>query len=485
MREFLLFIFFIGLGFNLSAQTEWEKTKATVDKASIRSHLYFLASDELKGRQTGSHEMDVAALYLAGQFRRYGVADVPGTDRPYMQEVLIVKSTAPAVLKIRQGDKEISTPLMIKGANMKEKGEAVFLEYGMARDYEGKEVEGKWIIVRAGSSESQGVRDDLELATTKRSLAKSLGALGLIELSEAEDKTWKSLGFYLNRPKTSFGEVEAFPHFWVQQKEIGQGEESLPDSLEVEISGIEVRRLDCQNVVGMVEGSDPDLKDEFIIYSAHYDHVGTGKPDKDQDSIFNGARDNAIGAVTVLSTAENLARYPSKRSALFILFTGEEMGLLGSRYYTEHPLLPLEQMVFCFNSDNAGYNDTSLATIIGLGRTTVSHHIKKAAKMASLKAIDDPAPEQNLFDRSDNVNFAKLGIPAPTYGLGFSAFDGEIMRFYHQRGDHANNLDFDYLLKFFHSYVLSGRYIGNDPETPFWTEGDKYYEAGIELYQSE
>ena len=140
-------------------------------------------------------------------------------------------------------------------------------------------------------------------------------------------------------------------------------------------------------------------------------------------------------------------------------------------------------MVYCFNSDNGGYNDTSKVTIIGLNRTTVADHIIDGANEFGLEAIDDPAPEQGLFDRSDNVNFAKKGVPAPTYCMGFTAFDAEIRKYYHQVTDNPDTLDYDYLEKFFRSYVLTSRLIANDPETPFWTEGDKYYEAGLNLYK--
>jgi len=246
--------------------------------------------------------------------------------------------------------------------------------------------------------------------------------------------------------------------------------------------GVVTDTVQSQNVIGIVEGTDPKLKNEYIIYSAHYDHVGMHASNILGDSIFNGARDNAVGTTTVLSMAENLAKHPTKRSALFILLTGEEKGLLGSRYYVKNPLLPLEQMVYCFNSDNAGYNDTSVATIIGLERTTARQHIKDAASAFGLEAIDDPAGEQGLFDRSDNVSFARKGIPAPTFSLGFRSFSGDVTKYYHQPDDEADTLDYDYLLKFFQAYVLSGRKIGNDKETPTWVTGDKYEAVGKELY---
>ncbi|MEP5941124.1 M28 family peptidase, partial [Maribacter dokdonensis] len=237
-----------------------------------------------------------------------------------------------------------------------------------------------------------------------------------------------------------------------------------------------------QNVIGVLEGTDPKLKEEFIMYSAHYDHVGIGKPDAVGDSIYNGARDNAIGTTAVLSMAENIGKFPTKRSAIFIFFTGEEKGLLGSQYYVEHPIFPLKQIVYGFNTDGGGYNNTKLATVIGLNRTTAQKHIVSGAATFGLKAIDDPAPEQELFDRSDNVSFASKGVPAPTYSTGFDAFDDEINKYYHQPGDEADSLDYDYLVKFYQGYVLSGRLIANDPETPFWVKDDKYEAAGNVLY---
>jgi Zn-dependent M28 family amino/carboxypeptidase len=253
-------------------------------------------------------------------------------------------------------------------------------------------------------------------------------------------------------------------------------------AVELRIQGIAKDKMGGRNVLGYLEGTDPELKDEFVIYSAHYDHVGVGKPNAEMDSIYNGARDNAVGTVTVMNAAENIGKYPTKRSSLFIFFTGEEKGLLGSEYFVENPTIALDRVVYCFNSDNGGYNDTTKTTILGLNRTTAGKHFIGAAKEFGLTAIDDPAPEQNLFDRSDNVHFAKKGVPAPTYSMGFNAFDEEITKYYHQVTDNPDTMDYDYLYKFFQSYVLSARLIANDPERPFWTEGDKYYEAGKKLY---
>jgi Zn-dependent M28 family amino/carboxypeptidase len=202
----------------------------------------------------------------------------------------------------------------------------------------------------------------------------------------------------------------------------------------------------------------------------------------DADSIFNGARDNGIGTSAMLTTAEFFAKNPQKRSIVFLACNAEEVGLLGSKYYAENPWFPLNKAIFNFNNDGAGYNDTSLITIFGLNRSTAGANIAKATEKFGLLAIEDPAPEQNLFDRSDNVSFAAKGIPAITFSQGFRAFDADIMKYYHQPGDDPNSLDYGYLYKYNKAYVYATWLLINMDEKPFWIPGDKYEEQGKKLY---
>ena len=478
----------ISLSLSANAQTEAELVASTVVKNDIESHVYFLASDELKGRQTGSDELKIAAAYLSNHLRKYGVKPA-GENGTYYQNVPLEKVTAPENIHFKVNDFSSDKYLALSVKNIDFNGEAVFLGYGSKEDFAAADVKDKLVITKAGTAETKDVRSQYGAGMGKRAMAKESGAAGLIELVEVDEKMWGRYAHYFNDDKTGLKSSEEegkFIHVWIGDPGL-TGAASLETSksikAELAINGIKSEEFSSRNVVGYLEGSDPELKDEFIIYSAHYDHVGIGEPNAENDSIYNGARDNAIGTVTVLSAAENLAKYPTKRSSLFILFTGEEKGLLGSTYYAENPMMPLNKMVYCFNSDNGGYNDTSKVTIFGLHRTTVAQHIIDGAKEFGLEAIDDPAPEQNLFDRSDNVNFAKKGIPAPTYSLGFTAFDEEVTKTYHQVTDNPETVDYDYLEKFFRSYVLTCRMISDDPKTPFWTEGDKYYEAGVELYK--
>lgn len=473
------------------AQDEAELVENTIKKSTIKGHIYFLASDELAGRETGTPGIDVAARYLSTTFQRYGVSPVEGAKEGYFQEVPLVKNVAPEAYALQVGTEAVDAEnlLRVEGSGIELESDYIFLDYGTEEDFDDKKVEGKIAVVLAGQKDNQDYRFVYQASAKKSTLAKEAGALGLIELHTDKPENWKTFQSFMGRGSSigfaSENEKNSFFKIWVndgEKKWLDKLDTRKQPELKVNVGQAMQLPMPSKNVVGMVEGTDPELKDEFIIYSAHYDHLGIGKANAEGDSIYNGARDNAVGVVTVMSAAESIAKNPTRRSALFILFTAEEKGLLGSKYYVENPLLPLDQMVYCFNSDKGGYNDTSLATIIGLERTTAGKHIKKASEAFGLKAIDDPAGEQGLFDRSDNVNFAKKGIPAPTFSLGFTAFDAEIGKYYHQQSDNPESIDYDYMEKFFRAFVLSARLIANDDETPFWTEGDKYYEAGKSLY---
>ena len=489
MRYFTLIIALFSF-LSAFSQSEKELVMETVKKTVIEGHIYFLADDALNGRETGSLENKIAASYLANTLRGYGVKPIPST-KSYFQEVLLQKVSPPSIFELAINGLPVKNKVIIEASAFDFKDDAIYLGHGLEEDYKGKDVRDKLVIVRGGSLEAKDARGAFRLRKTKMKLAKEAGAKGIVELIDAKSDMWGFIDHNFNSDRLEVAAEEeqpidkGFVYIWLQDESGSQATSFENDNkinVRIKMNSKNISSISSQNVIGIVEGTDPKLKDEYIIYSAHYDHVGIGTPDVSGDSIYNGARDNAVGTTTVLSMAENLAKYPTKRSALFILFTGEEKGLLGSGYYVDHPVLPLNQMVYCFNSDNAGYNDTSIATIVGLERTTAAKHIKDAALTFGLRAIDDPAPEQGLFDRSDNVHFAKKGIPAPTYSLGFTSFDGDVTKYYHRPGDEAQTLDYDYLYKFFSSYVLAGRLIANDAVTPFWVNDDKYEMAGKKLY---
>ena len=243
--------------------------------------------------------------------------------------------------------------------------------------------------------------------------------------------------------------------------------------------------IPSQNVIGVIEGSDPDLKNEYLLLSAHYDHVGVRQSEASRDSIYNGARDNAVGVATVMAAGKYFADHPPKRSVLLALWTAEEMGLIGSGMFANDPAVPLHQIIYNLNIDGAGYNDTTKVTVVGLERTDAEPIFISSINAFGLEAIPSPVPELNLFNRSDNVHFAQKGIPAPTFSLGFTSFDEEIQRYYHQPPDESDTLNFDYVTDYARAYILTAEEIANADEAPFWNTGDEYEDEGIQLYGSE
>jgi hypothetical protein len=488
----LLITSLLLFSFIVNAQKDKKLVEETISKNQIMSHIQFLASDAMKGRDTGSDELKIAAEYLRNQLFLYGV--LPLSQYPdYLQPVKLEKVTAPNEGSITVDSSSFNINedfVLLTGDNSEFDKEYIFLEYAMEDEIKAADVKGKIIITQCGDGSLASPQVFFTNGSKKRKWAKDAGAAGLVELYNTPQLPFNIVVRYLGGERVSLldeeSENESFVHIWMNNsgnENLSTVKNSSSKSVSIKIDGKKSEEFISYNVVGYLPGKSK--KDEYIVYSAHYDHVGVGNPDSTGDNIYNGARDNAVGTVTVLSAAQNLSKYPTDRSALFVFFTGEEKGLLGSEYFVDNCPVDLNKLIYCFNSDGAGYNDTEKVTVIGLTRTTAQPLFEKACSTFGLTAIEDQMPEQGLFDRSDNVNFAAKGIPAPTFSMGVTAFDQEIMRYYHQPADSPESLDYDYLLKFFRSYVYSGRLIGNTKENPFWFEGDKYYEAGVKLYGRE
>jgi len=468
----------------------------SLSRAEAEAHMRFLASDELQGRRTGDPGNLVAARYLAEQFRLLGVKPAPGQST-YFQMVPMQRYLAPSpgfVLvgrdTLRQGTQFVS----VSPTKGELAGQTVYVGYGLAdgpEGYNGRDVKGKIVVAQVGSPDAASGGALLAASQQKRKLAAEKGAIALVELYTQASYPWQFLTRYLSGEQTVLtppSEGPGLPHIWVDN---GKNQlSSLKDAdqtVTFRTSGRPRTDLQTMNVVGMIEGTDPALKNEFVLMSAHYDHVGVGKqggqPYTPADSIFNGARDNAIGTVGLLMAARALKAQPPKRSVLLVAYTGEELGLLGSKYYAEHPLVPLGQTIFNLNVDAAGYNDTSVVSVIGLDRTGAKAELEAAAKAFGMGVVGDPSPEQGLFDRSDNVSLAAKGVPAPTFTPGFRKFDESLARYYHQVADGPDTIDYGYLLKFCQAYAHAARLIGNRPSRPQWIAGDKYEAAGKALYK--
>ncbi|TDB68779.1 M20/M25/M40 family metallo-hydrolase [Arundinibacter roseus] len=471
-----------------------------LQKVEREAHMRFLASDELQGRRTGEPGNLVAARYIAEQFRRLGLTPAPGQSGQsgYMQPVPLEKLGSVGEGMLIAGNDTLVQKkdwILMAGSTMNIDAPLAYAGFGLEDvakgwdDYKGLDVKGKIVLVQSGSSEATTPSDIISASTQKRRIAAEKGAVAVIELFKAPIP-WNFVVNYFSGERLSLADGTApvtLPHAWVNGSEAALTKLlRAATSLQIKTDGRLVQPINGFNVAAYIQGSDAKLKDEYVLLTAHYDHVGVGKqggqPYTAEDSIFNGARDNAFGVVALLSAAEALAQNPPKRSVLLVALTGEEVGLLGSKYLANHPLLPWKQCIFNLNSDGAGYNDTSILSVIGLDRTGARAEIETASKAFGLDVVADPSPEQGLFDRSDNVSFAAKGIPAPTMTPGFRAFDAELMKNYHQVSDNPDTIDFNYLLKFSQAYAYAARLIADRALAPKWVAGDKYEEASFKLY---
>lgn len=460
--------------------------------SEVSTHLRFLAADELMGRMTGEQGNAVAARYIAEQFRSYGLSPLPNTAS-YLQEIPLVKITHSKDNFVVIGDdtlKQSREMLVMSGQEINFSAPLVFVDQN---DFREKDLAGKIAVTKFGDSERSGVRSGFQLGKEKRNIAAERGALALVEIYSAR-MPWNYLAYFLEKPQYEIADTEkaisedAIPHILINDP----GKKFVPETFEkqdftasIRIKETKTESFKSANVIGHIEGSDPEFRMRFVLLGAHYDHVGAGvRPGATPaDTIFNGARDNGMGVVALLSAAKALSETPPARSVICIAFTGEEVGLLGSEYYVEHPVVSLNNTVFVLNSDGAGYTDTTLVTVLGLERTTAQSEIKSSVKVIGLSAIQDPVPEMQLFNASDNVHFAQKGIPTVTFSPGFREFDDEIRRYFHQPADEADeNFDFSYLLRFSQAYAHCARMIANMSEQPRWEKGDEYEAASQALY---
>ncbi|HEX2217607.1 MAG TPA: M20/M25/M40 family metallo-hydrolase [Gemmatimonadales bacterium] len=259
----------------------------------------------------------------------------------------------------------------------------------------------------------------------------------------------------------------------------GPGDTDRTDTTPGDTSGIDHTSIDTTggdggsgrpvsdyNLVGLIRGSDPELRDEAVVLGAHFDHVGIGKP-VEGDSIYNGADDDASGVAAVLAAARDLAKDPPRRTVVVLLTSGEEFGVLGTQWYLERPAVPLAETVADLQVEMIGRPD-SLAGgagklwLTGFERSTMGDALARAG----LPVVADPRPEFNFFERSDNIVFALEGIPAHTLSSFGMHTD------YHQPSDEVERIDFDHLAEAARVVSRATRILADGPR-PEWRPGGR------------
>ncbi|MBI3649769.1 MAG: M28 family peptidase [Acidobacteria bacterium] len=228
-----------------------------------------------------------------------------------------------------------------------------------------------------------------------------------------------------------------------------------------------------RNVIGLLRGSDPKLKDTYILITAHYDHLGI-RENLEGDKIFNGANDDGSGTVSVLELAAAFAAMKErpKRSLVFITFFGEERGLVGSRYYGAHPIFPIEQTVADINLEQLGRTDDTegaqikTAAVTGFDFSDVGLVLQKAGAMTGVKIFKHPTNSDRYFGASDNQALADQGVPAHTISVAYVYPD------YHKVGDHWDKIDYDNMATIDRTVALAIALLANNPQAPRWNEAN-------------
>lgn len=456
------------------------------DGARWWSYVEFLASDKLEGRNTGSHGHRLAAQFAAQQFEKDGLK--PAGEQGYMQPVKFVtkeldeskssltldRNGRTETLKLGEdaiiGTRADPRPLVEAGL--------VFVGYGLTvpeihyDDFAGLDTKGKIAVRFAGAPaglaselsahyqsgkerwaamKKAGIVGDISIANPKHmdvpwsrtaqnrfQIAMALAAPGM------NDTEGEQIGINWN-PAHADELLAGTGHSLDELIALAEAKERLP---RFPISGKLTARtsvkhgaVESQNIVAIFPGSDPKLKDEFVAMSAHIDHLGVGKP-VNGDAIFNGAMDNAAGVAALLDIAARLKETGAKtrRSILFVLVTGEEKGLLGSKYFTAHPTVPASGIVADINVDEfLPLFPLKLLTVYGLNESTLGDDLRAVAQPVGVKIQPDPAPARNVFIRSDQYNFVLHGIPAlmPAFGATHGSPEDATLNKWNQERYHA------------------------------------------------
>jgi hypothetical protein len=462
-----------------------DRAAATITPAGVRDHVAFLASDEMRGRDTPSPELERAARYLADQFRELGLRPA-GDDGSYEQRF--------PMESVRLDRGALRVEARIGGETLRpEFGTGFFVLPSRADSAVGTPHFAG--VARRGVTLPPTARGRIAVFFVPDTLGPNwqVAVASALQASFAAqaggavlvlDSAFTSESFAMLADQTQH-EVAPLPVvgmrydvartiFRAAGMDLGavRGRTGPLSPMEgvtmVVHTPLSIASVAVPNVVAYLPGSHPTLRDEYVVYSAHFDHVGVGTPDMDGDSIYNGADDNASGTSAVLAIARafaSLDRAPA-RSVMFVMVSGEEKGLLGSRHFVEHPPVPVNRMVANINADMVGRNAPDTVVAIGQDYSTIGALVQDVAARhpeLGLVVAPDLWPDEQLFFRSDHFSFAARGVPAIFFTTG-------LHEQYHRPGDVVELIDEDKLARIAQLLFRIGLDIAERPERPEWTD---------------
>jgi Zn-dependent M28 family amino/carboxypeptidase len=516
---------------NVKLDSKTKSAMEQVDKEKIKSHIAYLADDKLKGRMPGKEGYQMAVDYVVKQFSEIGVA--PGGDNgTYLQKLVLRRATvnnaiSKAVLVDRSGNvdslkagRDIFIVPGVLRADVTAQAPLVFVGYGIEipgsySDYENIDVKGKIVVFLNGSPQGLNLPSTIMAhfnnPASKMEIAAQKGAIGAIvapstptamisaaSLTTAAMNPEKTEAYgrsvagnlrttaripFTTLQRLFFNSTKSLSETLANLRNGTPGSFELPFTMLMKYTS-SFNDIESYNVIGKITGSDKNLKDEYVVHTAHLDHVGIGRPIKG-DSIYNGAHDNASGVASLLEISR-IYKHATKplRSVLIVMVTAEEMGLLGSAYFAGNPTVPKSQIVANVNTDMPTLIAPLLSVApLGAEHSSLVKNVDFACQQLGIVRQEDPMPEEVRFIRSDQYSFVQQGIPALHVKYGTLTKDNsfDLVEFtkkwrdenYHRPSDEiTNNFDFDAGRKYVQLNFLISYSIAQTKARPTWNAGD-------------
>lgn len=474
----LFTLFGFGLVLLGNAQTYKKPLVSAITEKDLRTDMYQLAADQFLGREAGTLDELKVSMWFADKMKDAGMKPA-GDQGTFFQFFDMYRHQISPLSSVKIGDKTLKLWKDILVQDVTDNNftaPVLFLDKVEPQDLASKNVAGKIVALRASDLNIQKemtlfVRRYPGFVRNKyyRELSK-LGAKGIIFITdEISGQSWVevlpqmtrgSYGIEGIRDKVDTG----IPVFWIKQENVGWVKNNPEITLNIQT---DTYKYPSVNIIGKIEGKDPVLKKEYVLLSGHQDHDGIRHP-VENDTIYNGADDNASTCVAILAMAKAFKKQPSKRSILFVIHGAEERGLLGSRWHSAHPVVPKESIVAVLNGDMIGRNDNNEAALLGgeAPHKNSEELVKMAldannesTKFKFLKAWDLPEHPEYFYFRSDHMPYAKAGIPA-------IFFTSVLHHQYHTPQDESENINFKKLHKMTEWMYRTSWKVANETEKP-------------------
>ena len=462
-----------------------QRIAARLRPNDLKADVSFLASDALQGRATPSPGLDMAAEYIAAQFRRAGLEPV-GDDgyfqnasyqsvRPNAEGLAFTLYTAKGAAQAGEGSVAIQEGVAT-GLNRAAAFKVTLSDPAALDSLTAEEVRGKVLLVEVpdgGSAAGGGGMAGFQAQRRILTLATRLEPAMIVMVRAAAQQTNPNARVPMRDATAPTPKVPVL-NVWdkaIRDTVAAAKPGPMEATVSAHVAAPIVQEVKLRNVAGVLRGTDPLLKDTYIIVTGHYDHLGV-RPNAQGDGIYNGANDDASGTASVIAVAGALAELEEKpkRSIVFVTVFGEEVGGLGARWYTSHPIFPIAKTVADINLEQLGRTDdtegpkVSQFNLTGFDYTDIAATFAKAGATTGVQVIKHEKNSDSFFGRSDNATFADAGIPSTTLSVSYVFPD------YHQPGDEWQKLDYDNLAKVDVTVALGVLEMANSAQAPQWNK---------------